>query len=361
MTFQVQYFDGISSKTHQAFVSPSSLSWKISYKDEFSKEILISWNISKIKKADVYTKGLVSFNFGDHFPFQKIESNDPTFINYINTSEHNSLNNKVDIILHKTINRSISYLLLFIIGIALGMYFYVIPSVTTNFVTSLNEKSVISFGDYVFKVLSTSLDINDEKSEKLQDFVDTMSMNSVFPLKTYVIDSDELNAFALSGGKIVIFSALLEKIENESQLSALIGHEVSHIENRHVLKNMSKNMSGAIFVSILFGDVNGATALLADNAHLFSQLSYARNLEKEADIFGLEIMRRNKLDMDGMPQLFEILEEESQIDIPTYLSNHPMLKDRIEYTQKIANEQEEGIKNDVLKEKWKNIQDTFEN
>ena len=168
------------------------------------------------------------------------------------------------------------------------------------------------------------MEIDEEASANLQDFVDEMEIESTFPLQVYVANRSEMNAFALSGGKIIIFSSLLEKIENEAQLSALIGHEISHIEKRHVLKNLARNFAGAIFVSVLFGDVNGATTVLKDNAHMFTQLSYTRSLEKEADIFGLDIMRNNDVDLHGMPQLFEILQKETPIDVPTYLSNHPM-------------------------------------
>jgi predicted Zn-dependent protease len=239
-----------------------------------------------------------------------------------------------------------------IIGFAIGMYFYVIPNVAVGFAKSLNKQQVISFGDYVFRVLSSDLEIHEEKSKKLQEFVDNLQTNGEFPIKAYVVKSDDLNAFALSGGKFVIYSSLLDKIKTQDQLAALICHEVSHIENRHVLKNISKNLSGAIFISVLFGDINGVTTIIGENAHLFSQLSFARDLEKEADLLGLEIMRNNNLDLHGMPELFQILKNETSIDLPTYLSNHPMLKDRITYTTDIANSQKEFEENIVLKEKW---------
>jgi len=357
MPFKIDFFDGKSSKTNKATITVSSLNWKISYLDEFDNLVTVSWKVSEIKKSNVYTKGWVAFTYGISFPFQKIESNNSDFINYISNSELKNLNNKVSNILHRSVKKSLTILLLTIIGIGIGMYFFVIPTVATSFASSLNKKSVVGFGEYIFRVLSTDLDINDKKTEKLQDFVDAMKMNTTFPIKAYVADSKTFNAFALSGGKIIVFSALLEKIETESQLAALISHEISHIENRHVLKNVSRNLSGAIFISILFGDINSVTAILADNAHLFSQLSYTRNLEKEADIFGLEMMRKNKLNLNGMPQLFQILKKESSINIPTYFSNHPMLEDRIEYTQEIADKQNSIFENPLLKEKWKTLKE----
>ncbi len=361
MPFEVNYFDGKSSRTHKATLSVNALAFMVSYTNENNVPVVVSWEMSAIKKSGIYTKDFISFTYGDSFPFQRIESADKNFIEYVNNSDQKNLNNSLDVMLHKSKKRSLVFLLLTLITVGVASYFYIIPTVATGFATTLTEKNVIDFGDYVFRVLSTELEINEEATKKLQEFADEMTIESAFPLKLYVVQSDEMNAFALSGGKIIVFSSLLEKIETEAQLAALIGHEVSHIENRHVLKNIARNLSGAIFVSVLFGDINGATAVLMDNAHMFKQLSYTRSLEKEADFFGLDIMRNSNVDLHGMPQLFEILQKESAFDIPTYLSNHPMLENRIIYTEKIANEQGEFLANTVLQEKWQQIKKSLDN
>lgn len=359
MSFQVDYFNGQSSKTHQATLNATNYNWGITYINDLGNTEEINWEVDKIKKSEVYTKGLIAFSYGDSFPFQKIESTDERFIAYINNSDYKNLNNKLDVWLHKSVKKSTILLLTTIVGIAIGIYFYVIPTVAVHFAANLSKQNVISFGSYVFTNLSKTLDIDKERSKKLQEFVDEMHIATEFPLRLHVANSEDMNAFAISGGKIVVFSSLLEKIENEHQLAALIGHEVSHVKNRHVLKNVARNLSGALFISILFGDVSGITTIIANNAHLFSQLSYTRGLEKEADIFGMEIMKKNNLDLHGMPELFQILKNESSIDVPTYLNNHPMLKDRIEYTQKIADEQDFSSKNTILKEKWDALKNTF--
>lgn len=361
MAFNVHYFDGKSSKMRTASLSTNSLSWKISFENKQNVTETISWNIAKIKKTDVHTDGIVTFTYGDRFPFQRIESTDASFINYIKNSQHKNLTNKVDILLQTSKKSTLFYLLVTIVGIAIGVYFYVIPAVASNFAKNLSKENVISFGNYVFNILSSDLEIDDQKSQKLQSFVDEIEIDATFPIEVYVVKSEDFNAFAISGGKIVVFSSLLDKIQNESQLLALLGHEISHIENRHVLKNVSRNLSGAIFMSILFGDINGIATIFAENAHLFSQLSYTRKLETEADLFGLEIMKKNQVDLSGMPALFEILKDETKIDVPTYLSNHPMLKDRIEYTQKIAKEQSIIPENKILKKRWVAIKATFNN
>lgn len=360
MNYNIHYFDGTSSKMHKALLHTTGLKWEITYTGDDAATKTISWDSYIIKKTNVQTDSFVSFIYGKSFPFQRIESTDAAFINYVNSTKSIDVN-KLDVLLHASKRSSFVYLLTAIIGMAIGIYFYIIPAVTTNFIANLNNKSVEGFGNFVFKVLSTDLEIDDEKTKKLQNFVDAIKIETAFPLKVYVAKNEDINAFALSGGKIVVFSLLLEKIENESQLLALISHEISHIENRHVLKNVTRNLSGAIFISVLFGDISGINTVLAENAHLFSQLSFTRSLEKEADIYGLKIMKENAVDIYGMSELFEILKEETRFDIPTYLSNHPMLKDRIEYTKKMAKDQDNLPENIVLKEKWEALKITFTN
>ena len=114
--------------SHKATIHVSSLNWKISYVNENNSPIEISWKPEKIKKADVYTKGLVSFNYGETFPFQKIESSDATFIDFVNNSERNNFYNSFDVLLHKSKNKSLAVLLLTLVGLSVITYFYVVKS-----------------------------------------------------------------------------------------------------------------------------------------------------------------------------------------------------------------------------------------
>ena len=151
MTFKIHFFDGKTSRTHKATLSAGFFHWKINYIDEKSMPIEVSWDPQKVKKADVYTKGLVSFTYGDTFPFQKIESTDEKFIEYVNTN-HKHLRSSIDVLLHASKWRSVLFLLTVMLGIGLVSYFYVIPTVATGFATRLPKENVIDFGNYVFKL-----------------------------------------------------------------------------------------------------------------------------------------------------------------------------------------------------------------
>nr|WP_252730267.1 M48 family metallopeptidase [Lacinutrix sp. C3R15] len=216
------------------------------------------------------------------------------------------------------------------------MYFYVIPNVAEKFAQTLHTNYVGEFGNFVFNAIKSELDINEERSEILQEFAGHLELNAEFPLELYVVDSKDVNAFAMSGGKIVVYSGLLDKLTNENQLAALLGHEVSHINNRHVLRNVSRDLSGYIFLSVIFGDINGVTSVFVENAHLFKSMSYSRDLEQEADEGGLELLYENNINPEGMLELFQILKEETKIEDfggIEYISSHPLVDERIKYTK----------------------------
>ena len=233
MPFNAKFFDGKTSRTHMASIHVTSLNWRISYVDENNRPLDISWKSENIKKADVYTKGLVSFSYGDTFPFQKIESSDPAFIDYVNNSEHKNLNSSLDVLLHKSKNKSLVVLLLTLVGLAVITYFYIIPAVATGFASTLSKENVIDFGDYVFRVITTDLEIDEEASEKLQAFVDEMEIGSTFPLQLYVANSSEMNAFAFALALWCRIFMRSPPFPTSTSLSTVLGRSFPPIRSRY--------------------------------------------------------------------------------------------------------------------------------
>ena len=103
-------------------------------------------------------------------------------------------------------------------------------------------------------------------------------------------------------------SGILEIMEEEEELAALLAHEVSHINGRHSLRTISRNLSNYLLVSILTGDVGGFSSIIIENSDLISSLSFSRSLEKEADLEGINLMVKADIDPRGMVDLFERFE-----------------------------------------------------
>jgi beta-barrel assembly-enhancing protease len=168
-----------------------------------------------------------------------------------------------------------------------------------------------------------------------------------------VINSQEPNAFALPGGYIVVHQRLLEMLQSPEELAALLGHEYGHLQLRHSTRTLFRNLSGYLFVSILFGDVSGITAIILENAHSLRSLQYSRELEKEADLLGLRVLQDNKLDPRGMVRLFDQLKKQSKESETEFISSHPLLRSRIRYVQALLEKQKPVIApNDSLQYYW---------
>lgn len=158
----------------------------------------------------------------------------------------------------------------------------------------------------------------------------------------FVIDDPTLNAFALPGGHIGVHSGLILTAESESELAAVLGHEIAHVTQRHIAQLFGKQgqasmvMLASLLVAILAAKSNSQVseaALAAGQAGVIqSQLGYTRAFEREADRIGLQIMERSGFDVRGKPSFFERLQRSSRLyenNAPGYLRTHPLTEERI--------------------------------
>jgi predicted Zn-dependent protease len=154
----------------------------------------------------------------------------------------------------------------------------------------------------------------------------------------HVIDSPEVNAFALPGGSIFLFTGLYDQIHTEDALAAVTGHEMTHVRKQHWAQGYVKQQEREAGIGLLLGLFHAGQAVqtvagLADSA---IGLKFSRGEEDQADAGGLDDMVAAGYDPQGMLQLFGTLQKvagnggEFGTD---FLSNHPLTSDRIKHTQ----------------------------
>jgi len=156
--------------------------------------------------------------------------------------------------------------------------------------------------------------------------------------KFHVLDSKEVNAFALPGGNMFMFTGLYQILSTDDALAAVTGHEMTHVRKQHWAKAYSqqqeRNTLLAIGLSIFKAGRNAQTiAGLADN---MLSLKYSRGEEDQADAGGLENIVRAGYNPNGMIQLFQALEKVSGNGGGlggAFLSDHPLTSDRIRNAQ----------------------------
>ena len=156
-------------------------------------------------------------------------------------------------------------------------------------------------GDEMFQSAIPSTSIDGKRTAMMQSFANKLELSKNYRIQVSVVKSDEINAFAVPGGNIVVYSGLIEKMRSYEELVALLGHEASHINERHTTRAFLKEISSKLFL-IFFMDVSQVGGILLLNADKLRGLSYSRALEQEADEEGLKIMLRNGVDVNGMTQ-----------------------------------------------------------
>lgn len=171
-------------------------------------------------------------------------------------------------------------------------------------------------------------------TKKLQAFADELDLSNHYPIQLTLVQSDIVNAYALPGGQVVVYSGLLKKIRTPEALAALLAHESSHVNERHSLNRLMRNAANGILLAVVFNDATGISGAVLSNAKTLSGLRYSRSLEKEADKKGCDLLIQNGLDVTGMLELMQILQDIG--DVPhtlSFLSTHPLTKERITATK----------------------------
>lgn len=154
----------------------------------------------------------------------------------------------------------------------------------------------------------------------------------------HLIDSKEVNAFALPGGPVFMFSGLYDHVESEDGLAAVTGHEMTHIRKEHWAKaynqQMQRQVGIAAVLSITHANSNVQSAAgLLDN---MIGLKYSRGEEDQADAGGLEDMVASNYNPQGMVEMFQMLKKVAGNGATMgsdFLSNHPLTTDRIKHTE----------------------------
>ncbi|MGL2988521.1 M48 family metallopeptidase [Flavobacterium sp. RSSA_27] len=227
------------------------------------------------------------------------------------------------------------FLALFLLAIIGLSYVYMLPWVAEKSVALIPESYDDALGETFVDENSLFGDSQIQKTKLLNDFASGLQLNNKKKLNFKVIDSEIMNAYALPDGTIVVYTGILKEMKSYDELVGLLGHEVAHVNNRHSMKMLCRNLSGYLFISTVLGDVNGVMAILGDNVNTLQSLSFSREFEREADEEGFAIVSENQVNPKGMVTLFQRLEKEHSIDMPEFLSTHPVTKDRIQSIKKM--------------------------
>ena len=232
---------------------------------------------------------------------------------------------------HKT-----SWLIVGILSFVVALYFLFAEFFPKVVIKLISVNSEIEMGDRLFNGMREGIKIDQNASKALQNFADQLHLSKQYPIKVTVAISDEVNAYALPGGHIVVNSAILKELQKPESLVALLSHETTHINRRHSLQNILSSM-GSGFVLTLFTNAGGSAAnMIIGNADYLRVLNYSRKLEQQADEEGMVLMDRNHINPEGMMQLMQTLrdvDDDRQAEHISFLRSHPLTESRINDAQ----------------------------
>lgn len=153
----------------------------------------------------------------------------------------------------------------------------------------------------------------------------------------YLIDSPEINAFALPGGNMFMFTGLMKRIRSDDALAAVTGHEMTHVRKEHWAKAYAGQQERELGLSVVLGVTHAGNIarLLAGGLEGLYTLKYSRGEEDQADAGGLQNMVDAGYDPHGMLDLFHTLQEATngKGEGAAFLSDHPLTSERIRRTE----------------------------
>ncbi|MFL5580337.1 MAG: M48 family metallopeptidase [Gemmatimonadaceae bacterium] len=156
----------------------------------------------------------------------------------------------------------------------------------------------------------------------------------------YVVDSREVNAFAVPGGYVYVNRGLIERTTNMSQLAGVLGHEIGHVVRRHSIQQMQQAQKANIGVTLaciltrVCESQAAQAAIQVGGTAVFAKFS--RDDEREADQEGITNTVRAGISPQGIPEMFRILLSErsrSPGAVDSWFSTHPLEEERVQTTE----------------------------
>lgn len=226
-----------------------------------------------------------------------------------------------------------------------------LPELGDTSATTINSQQEQELGESVMRQLRASGEMLDDPdlNDYLQHLGYRLASHGSEPGRNYeffAIKDRSINAFALPGGFVGIHTGLMLAAQSESELASVIGHEISHITQKHIARRfeaegrMNLPLLAASILAILAAHSNSqagvAAVTTAQAAGTQLSLNYSREHEREADRIGIQTMYQAGFDPRAMPRFFEKLQKSTQLldnGAFAYLRTHPLNQERIADTQ----------------------------
>jgi predicted Zn-dependent protease len=179
-------------------------------------------------------------------------------------------------------------------------------------------------------------------------------------LKIHIVKKDEINAFALPNNHLVVYTGLIEDCKRQEALQGVLGHEIAHIENNHVMKKLSKEIGYSVLLSAAGGTKGGQMA--REILKTLSSSAYDRKLEKDADITSVKYLLKADIDPKPMADFMYQMAQDSGVNKAMYwIADHPESEERAKYILDYIKGKKIKSKPTISEKDWKAFQEQIKN
>ncbi len=171
-----------------------------------------------------------------------------------------------------------------------------------------------------------------ELAEKLRSMMHAAKDSTAYRLEFRSSPALGANAFALPSGIIIVLDDLVKLARRDDEVLGVLAHEIGHVHHRHTMRRLLEGSATALLLAALTGDIASTTSLAAAAPTLLLQTKYSRDNEREADAYGVQLMKNAGLDGRALAVMLGRLERRQvgrrSAFMPTFLSSHPATDER---------------------------------
>lgn len=329
LLYKATYYDGRSSRPQVIDCSVNEQAVTL----VFENGTQVQWPLQQVKCREL-KHNYISLQFGTQYPYEQVDVTYHAFVTeYTRAAKlkkpRSGFGLSVPVLLG---------LLGLMVFCAWAAYIWLLPFITDTAARYVPVSYEESLGLQLMEGMVDKKSVDAKRTRIINQYFSELNISTPYRVHVTVVNDKTVNAFALPGGQIVVYTGILNKMTTHEQLAALLAHEFSHVQLRHSTRSIFRSLSGYILLSLVIGDMGGVTGTIMQHAEQLTTLGHSRKLEQEADNNGLDILKQNQLDPNGMLQLFKLLEKEGGNNVSEWISTHPDLQKRIENVQEFKQE-----------------------
>ena len=221
-----------------------------------------------------------------------------------------------------------------------------LPDLGTAAVNTFSIEKELQYGDAYMRAIRSSAPVLSDPvlNQYVKELGDKLVAHSTgvkTPFYFFLLQNDEINAFAFFGGHVGIHSGLFLTADNESELASVLGHEVTHVTQRHLARSIEASeksgpativgMLGAILLTIAAPQAGIAALATTQALATQAKINYTRSHEKEADRIGMQVLVKSGFDPNAAATFFNKLSTRYRFTTkpPQMLLTHPLPESRI--------------------------------